>query len=143
MDLNELRVKIDEIDSEITRLFLERMEVVTGVAEYKRQNNLPVLDSARERDKLNAIAESVRPEMESYVRNLYSMIFELSRNYQRELGHANTELHKQVERAIESTQRLFPTNAVIACQGVEGAYSQIAGERLFKNPKIMYFNSKK
>ena len=141
MDLKELRVKIDAIDSEITRLFQERMDVVTGVADYKRANNLPVLDAARERDKLNAIAESVRPEMETYIRSLYSMIFELSRNYQSELNRPKTLLHQQVENAIENTQRLFPTNAMIACQGVEGAYSQIAAGRLFKNPKIMYFKS--
>ena len=141
MDLKELRVKIDEIDSEITRLFQERMDVVCGVAEYKKKNNLPVLDAGRERDKLNSIAESVRPDMEISIRTLYSMIFELSRNYQSELNRKDNELHRQVEAAIENTQRLFPTSAMIACQGVEGAYSQIAGERLFRNPKIMYFKS--
>jgi len=141
MDLNEMRIKIDEIDSEITRLFQERMDVVSGVAEYKRQNNMPVLDAKREREKLDAIAGAARPEMEIHIRNLYNMIFELSRNYQSELNRTRTELHDQVEHAIENTQRLFPTSAMVACQGVEGAYSQIACQRLFKNPKIMYFNS--
>lgn len=141
MDLNQLRAKIDEIDAQMTSLFQQRMDVVSQVAEYKKQNNLPVLDATRERDKLNAIAESVRPEMDNYVRSLYSMIFELSRNYQRELHRPQTQLHSQIEAAIEGTQKLFPVNAMIACQGVEGAYSQIAAERLFKNPKIMYFKS--
>ena len=30
---------------------------------------------------------------------------------------------------------------MVACQGVEGAYSQIACEKIFKNPFIMYFKS--
>ena len=47
MDLMELREQINEIDSEMLKLFLRRMEVAENVAEYKRQNGLPVLDAER------------------------------------------------------------------------------------------------
>ena len=30
---------------------------------------------------------------------------------------------------------------MVACQGVEGAYSQIACEKMFKSPFIMYFKN--
>ena len=141
MELQELRTKIDEIDRELVKLFEARMDVAADVAAYKRENHLPVLDMAREREKQAALAEMARPDMQTYVQMLYSMIFELSRSYQSELNREKTGLRSEVERAIEETPRLFPTSAVIACQGTEGAYSQIACERMFKNPQILYFKS--
>ena len=46
--IDDYRNKIDEIDKEITRLFEERMDIVIKVGEYKKQNNLPVFNKARE-----------------------------------------------------------------------------------------------
>ncbi|MBQ3574697.1 MAG: chorismate mutase, partial [Clostridia bacterium] len=137
----ELRVKIDEIDREMTRLFEARMDVAAQIAEYKRKNNLPVLDAGREREKINAISEMVRPEFQSHIRTLYSTIMDLSKNYQNALNQRRSELHKEVVEAISSTTNLFPQSAIVACQGVEGAYSQIASERLFRMPKLMYFKT--
>ena len=102
---------------------------------------MPVLDTARERDKLADIAASSREDMQTYTQMLYSMIFELSRSYQSDLTRTPSSLRHEVEQAIEGTPRLFPTSPIIACQGTEGAYSQIAGTRMFKSPKIMYFKS--
>ena len=36
---------------------------------------------------------------------------------------------------------MFPKTARVACQGVEGAYSTIACEKLFKSPDIMYLGN--
>lgn len=141
MKLDELRLKIDEIDREMTRLFEARMDVASQIAEYKRENNLPVLDAGREREKINAISDSVRPEFQSYVQTLYSTIMDLSKNYQNALNQRKSELHKEVSEAISATQKLFPQSASVACQGVEGAYSQLAAERLFRMPKLMYFKT--
>lgn len=141
MDLQSLRTKIDDIDRELIRLFEDRMDVAAQIAAWKRENNVPVLDASRERDKLAEIAASTRDDLQTYAQMLYSNIFELSRSYQSELGRGKTALREQVEAAIESTPRLFPTSAMIACQGTEGAYSQIACERMFKSPKILYFKS--
>ena len=141
MELQELRSKIDEIDAQLTRLFEARMDVAAEIGAWKRENHMPVLDAARERDKLNAIAAESREDMQTYTQMLYSMIFELSRSHQSDLTRAQSSLRKEVEQAIEGTDRLFPTSPIIACQGTEGAYSQIAGTRMFKSPKIMYFKS--
>ena len=43
--------------------------------------------------------------------------------------------------SIENTPKLFPQTPMVACQGVEGAYSQIACEKIFKNPSILYFKN--
>ena len=141
MDLNGYRLEIDRIDKDLVRLFAERMEVAAGIAEYKRANGLPVLDAARERAKLLSVCESAPENMREYTASLYSLIFELSRSYQSCLLGTATELTDTIASAIESTPQLFPGNAVVACQGVMGAYSQIACDRLFKMPNIMYFAS--
>ncbi|MDO5323353.1 MAG: prephenate dehydratase domain-containing protein [Clostridia bacterium] len=141
MELQELRSKIDEIDAQLTRLFEARMDVAAEIGAWKRENHMPVLDTARERDKLADIAASSREDMQTYTQMLYSMIFELSRSYQSDLTRMPSSLRQSVDKAIEETDRLFPTSPIIACQGTEGAYSQIAGTRMFKSPKIMYFKS--
>ena len=48
MDLNLIRDKIDVLDKEIVNLLEERFELVKSVADYKRENNMAVLDANRE-----------------------------------------------------------------------------------------------
>ena len=141
MDLNELRIKIDKIDTELVRLFTERMDIAAQVADYKKQNNLPIYVPARERAVLQSVAEKAGPEMANYTRVLYSMLFELSRSYQRKHTTTHTDLYQQITQSIENTPQLFPQAPMVACQGVEGAYAQIACERIFKSPFIMYFKN--
>ena len=141
MSLEELRNEIDEIDDEILKLFLKRMNVASKVADYKKENNLPIFVPAREREKLADVAEKAGPEMANYTRVLYSMLFELSRSYQGKRNDTLSPLYESITQAIESTPKLFPQTAMVACQGVEGAYSQIACEKIFKNPFILYFKS--
>ena len=141
MDLNELRNKIDTIDTELVRLFSERMEIAGMVADYKKANNQPIYVPARERAILKDVAEKAGPEMANYTRVLYSMMFELSRSYQRKRNTTTTELYKAITDSIENTPKLFPQSPMVACQGVEGAYAQIACEKIFKSPFIMYFKN--
>ena len=141
MDITELRAEIDQIDDELVKLFCARMEVSAKVADYKRERNLPIFVPAREREILQEVAAKAGPEFAGYTRSLYSTIFELSRSYQAKRNGSQTPLFQEITRAIESTPKLFPQSPMVACQGVEGAYSQIACEKIFKNPFIMYFKN--
>ena len=141
MDLTEIRQKIDGIDQELVRLFCARMNLSAQVADYKKANNLPIFVPARERAILQKVAQMAGPEMENYTRVLYSMLFELSRSYQSKRNGEISPLYQTISQAIEHTPKLFPQNPIVACQGVEGAYSQIACEKIFKSPLIMYFKS--
>jgi chorismate mutase/prephenate dehydratase len=69
------------------------------------------------------------------------MLFELSRSYQSKRNGELSALYHSITQAIENTPKLFPQAPMVACQGVEGAYSQIACEKMFKNPFIMYFKN--
>ena len=141
MDIKDLRKEIDQIDDELVQLFVKRMNISAQVADYKKANHMPILVPAREREILRDVSEKAGDEMANYTRVLYSMIFELSRSYQSKRNNTSTPLHNQIVDAIENTPKLFPQNAMVACQGVEGAYSQIACEKIFKNPFILYFKS--
>ena len=141
MDIHELRAKIDEIDDSLVRLFAERMDIAAQVADYKKANNLPIYVPAREREILQSVGQKAGPEMANYSRVLYSMLFELSRSYQGKRNTETTPLYNQITDSIENTPKLFPQAPMVACQGVEGAYAQIACEKMFKAPFIMYFKN--
>lgn len=141
MNLKELRAQIDEIDDELVRLFCKRMNIAAQVADYKKENGLPIFVPAREREKLQDVSQKAGPEMAAYTRTLYSMLFELSRSYQKKRNGGDPELYEKISQAIGETPALFPQEAMVACQGVEGAYSQLACEKVFKSPMIRYFRT--
>ena len=141
MELHEIRQRIDTIDDKLVSLFAERMNLSAQVAEIKKTQNLPIYVPARERQILQNVADKAGPEMANYTRVLYSMLFELSRSYQRKLNTEATELYNTITQSIETTPKLFPQTPMVACQGVEGAYAQIACEKMFKTPYIMYFKN--
>ena len=139
MDLSEIRRQIDDIDQQLVNLFCARMQLSAQVADFKKANNLPIFVPARERAILQSVAQQAGPEMANYTRVLYSMLFELSRSYQAKRNNELSALFGQIQTAIENTPKLFPQAPMVACQGVEGAYSQIACEKIFKSPMILYF----
>ena len=140
MELTEYRQQIDAVDKQLLDLFTQRMQTASDIAWYKKENGLPVLDPSREQEKLLQIYNDTTPDMREYAVSLYSLLFELSRSYQNRLLGTNTELTERIRTAVETTPSLFPEHAAVACQGVAGAYSQIACEKLFKLPNVLYFS---
>lgn len=140
MDINELRQKIDSIDSQLTALFEERMKTAAAIAGYKKEHGLPVFNRERERQVLNKVTEATSPEIEVFTKTLYQTIFDLSRTYQKKLITPSSELSEIFDEVTATTERQRPERAVVACQGVEGAYSQYACDKLFTYPSIMYFS---
>lgn len=136
--IEESRRKIDEIDKEIVRLFIERMNVTCDVAEYKKTNRLPIYDPKRERELLVKIADVSEDRFNDYCKVLYSTIMSLSKSYQRALSGDDAQVYTDIAKALESTPKIFPESARVACQGVEGAYSGIAANKLFDFPEISY-----
>ena len=141
MELSDYRSEIDRIDAELVRLFAERMRTAAGIAAYKKEHHLPVLDPLREREKLDALSELAPEEFSDYTRRLYIQIFELSRSYQDRLLGTASPLPQRIEQALANTPALFPEKAMVACQGVAGAYAQIACDKLFRQPSVFYVSS--
>ncbi|MCH5190741.1 MAG: chorismate mutase [Oscillospiraceae bacterium] len=140
-DLSKIRENINEIDNKITELWKERMAAALKVAQYKKENGLPVLDSKRERELLDRIADMAGDELGVYARVLYDTVMSISRSYQHQYLYKESGLTEKIRQAVKNTPSLFPQRAVVACQGVEGAYSGLAAERIFKYPNVLYFKT--
>lgn len=141
MDLKEARTRIDSIDDQLTRLFAERMGIAREIAAYKSANKLPVFDRERERAVLNRVEDKVGPELESYANVLYTTLFDVTRSYEYRSLATGSKIGDVIRDALRNTPDVFPSRSVVACQGVEGSYSQSACDRIFNMPSIMYFDN--
>lgn len=78
-ELEELRKQIDQADAEILGGFKKRLEVCRKIAEYKKENGLPVFDAEREKQVIqNRRAALDLPQTEE----LFDCIMKICRNYQ-------------------------------------------------------------
>lgn len=102
---------------------------------------MPVLDRSRERELLNRVAKMSGDEMKTYTRLLFSTVLNLSRSYQHSFLDNTSVLTEKILSASANTADVFPSEAVVACQGVEGAYSSLACEKLFRYPDIMFLTA--
>ena len=140
MELKDYRSQLDTIDDQLVALFKQRMDTVRQITDYKKEHNTPVLSTDRERDILYRVTGLCGPELEEYTKILYTTLLELSRDYQENrLTTGESKLCGEILAAADSTGA-FPSRAVVACQGIEGAYSQIACDKMFALPQIMYCN---
>lgn len=84
--LDEAREIINEVDDEMINLFIKRMAAVSMVAEYKMENDIPVLDSIREdtiRERnLEKLSNKV---LEPYYNRFFEGVLESSKEYQKYL----------------------------------------------------------
>ena len=139
MDLQDYRARLDQIDDQLVALFRQRMETVRQVADYKKEQGAPVLVPGREREILYRVTGLCGEDLREYTKILYSTLLELSRDYQEDrLSTGESRLCQDILAAAENAGS-FPDRAVVACQGIEGAYSQLACDKMFPLPQIMYF----
>lgn len=141
MDINELRKKIDQVDKQLIDLYTQRMAISEDIASYKQSAGKPIYDPERERKKLVEAAGMVPEDLRTGVIMLFSTLFELSSTHQMQVMNKTSTLANRITSAIENTPKQFPQFPIVACQGVEGAYSQIACEKMFNTPNIMYFHN--
>lgn len=140
MDIQDMRTKIDEIDDEIMQLIISRMKTCGEIAAHKKENNLPLYDSSNPQEKLKTIMESTDDSLRSYAYMMYSFLFDLGQSYEKGLMIQSSALMNKITKAIEDTNKVFPSYGIVACQGVEGAFSEHACRKIFEMPNIMYFN---
>ena len=139
--LEELREKIDGIDEKIVKLYRERMDVTKDIAAYKKEKELPVLDAGRERAVLARIGQLAGDDLADYAQSVYRTVMATTRSYQNFCNGVASSTYESIRATLDSTPKLFPQRPTVACQGIEGANSQIACDSLFKAPTILYFNT--
>lgn len=141
MDLSDVRVEIDALDDELVKLFEKRLALSMEVAKVKERDNLPILNTARERSIINRLTEGKADDIAAYTKILYTTIFDLSRAHQADYLYKDSVIGDKIKKALEETPKLFLKSATVACQGIEGANSTTACEKLFARPSILYFNT--
>ncbi|MBE5787035.1 MAG: bifunctional chorismate mutase/prephenate dehydratase [Clostridiales bacterium] len=141
MDLKNIRNQLDTIDDQMIALFAQRMQLVSQVAEYKKEKGLPILDTGRERQIINRVSLAAGEELEHYAKLMYQTLFNVSRAHQAERLRPASSLSEKLEKAAENVQQKIPGRAMVACQGTEGAYSQKICDRMFEFADILYMNT--
>ncbi len=117
-ELEKARKIINETDKEMARLFEQRMDAAQVVAGYKKENGLPIDDFAREAE---IIARNA-----GYIKN------DLYRSYYINFLQGNIDLSKRLQHKLLDGMR-------VAYSGVEGAFANIAAEKIFPDAKAIGF----
>lgn len=141
MALNEIRERMNSLNDEMLALFMERMKLSEAIAAYKKEHNLPILDKTREREILAEMIQKGGAEYETYIYQFFNTLMNLSKARQNEVLTSDSKVRAVVQKMIDNEESVFPKSGLVACQGVEGANSQEACDRLFPHGNILYVNT--
>ena len=84
--LQAARKVISEVDRDMARLFMKRMEAVRDIAAYKREKGLPILDAAQERVVIERNLSYIdNDELRELYIQFLRQVMEVSKAYQRRL----------------------------------------------------------
>lgn len=137
MDLLELREKLDGIDEQIVRLYEERMEICSQVADYKIATGKKVLDKSREEEKLRKVRALAHNDFNACgVQELFEQIMSMSRKLQ---YHKLSEKGAIGKLPFIGVDGIDKQKARVVFQGAEGAYSQMAMIQYF-GPDVNCFH---
>lgn len=139
MDLKDARLQIDAIDEQMTRLFVERMNLSKNIAEIKAKEGLNVLNSERERAIVLEETAKMPEELRVFGKQFYNNLFSISKAYQSRTVQGDSSTLNTIREALKEGYSTFSESAMVACQGVLGAYSQIAADKLVKLANVVYF----
>lgn len=141
MNLLEIRDKIDAIDDKIIELYKERMALSKEVGVIKAQTEKAVHDGKREKEIVYRLSQKCPEEIRLYVKELYDAIFYASKAYQSKFVINSSPVKCELDKIIESPLKEFPVDGTVACQGVYGANSTKATEKIFPISDITYFKT--
>ena len=129
MDLNELRLEIDNVDRQMVELFEKRMDIASRIADYKIANGKKVFDRDRELQKIKAVKELAHSDFNKIgVEELFSQLMSVSRKLQyQKLSDVGASGHLPFI-PIDSIDK---KNSRVCYQGAEGAYSELAMKKFF------------
>ena len=138
MELSEIRRKIDEIDDELTALYVKRMSLSAEVAKEKSKTGKSVSDGAREREIVFRLCEKSPKELTVYLKELYDTVFFTSRAYQSALIGRTSKTVEEIKKLIGNGFSQMPVSATVACQGIKGANSMTAASKFFPVSDVVY-----
>ena len=140
MELKDIRNDIDKVDDQLLELFLKRMDLSEQVAKIKAENSMPIYNREREREILKKMTDR-SGDMEGYTYRLFTTLFQLSKARQSQLLSGGSKVREIIESGLRRGTDTFPRTGTVACQGVEGANSQVACDKLIPRGNILYFKT--
>ena len=85
-NLDEARLIINEVDKEMIELFKKRMNASKIIGEYKKENNIAILDKEREKALIEKNLKILNDkELEKYYLMFLEGILNSSKEYQKDL----------------------------------------------------------
>lgn len=110
----ERRRALDAIDRELVRLFEERLHIARQIGNIKKEANLPVFDSSREKDLLASRRTLLsNPQLGDSLEAVFKLLMQISKAEQR----------KEIEGSSAPKR--------VAYQGIEGSYGYEASRYYF------------
>lgn len=120
-DINDLRNQIDKIDASLLSLFENRMEVVLKIAEYKKENNLEILNGAREEAVIKKNLDLVKnSDLLLEVEEFFKSVMEISRGYQ----NKNLKIHGVLAREKKLTVGFYGVTGSFSEEALKGYFSE-------------------
>jgi len=120
--LDYLRDKIDKIDGEMIKLFQERMDIVCKVAEYKKKNDMDIMDKSREENVIQTQLKRLENKsIEKETKIFLKEIMKISRNFQKKSFGSSCYTNKECLNV-----KKYDKSCKVGFQGVLASFSHEA-----------------
>ena len=126
--LDTARKIINQIDEEMAKLFVRRMEAAEAVAEYKAERGLAILDAAREEEIIRTGADRIEDErLKEYYIMFLKDTMKISRAYQSRLMQGVRVAYSGTVGAFAhiACQKLYPEAIKVAYPDFVSAYRAV------------------
>jgi len=136
--MENVKQKVKQIDESLKDLYLKRMDLANEILKAKKDGSYDEIEENK--STLISLTENLPQEKQLYLKKIYEALFETSKAYETGVANISTKLLDEIKSAIEKNEA-YPIRAKVACQGIKGAYSSIAADKLFEIADISYFKS--
>lgn len=136
-NLDDIRVEINDVDAQLQELIIQRLNLAKDVAEYKKANNLPILDRDRELWILDHITEGKSADLVVPLRETYETLFRVARRRQSQLIDPDESFINGVTCTF--TDEAFPESGSVAITSDPNDLP--VAQALFNNPRCVTLNN--
>ena len=82
IELELMRIKIDEIDDKLLALFKERLEVSKKIGLLKKKYNIKIFDPQREQEIIDNYTQNVSDDEKKYIEKFLRNLMDISKEVQ-------------------------------------------------------------
>ncbi len=126
--LEQARKIINEVDSKMAELFVERMKAAEMVFEYKKEFGLPILDQRREDAVIEKNAAKISDEkIKGYYIDFIKNVMAVSRAYQHRMQNGLKVAYSGVPGAFAhiTSGRIFPDGELVSYRDFKSCYDSV------------------